>query len=186
MGFAKAANVSAMRSAKPFRKEKVKRLGKDFGSAVAEHLFSRRIENQDVLFFIHRDNGVHCRIEYACQPGFIFAQALPHLMLFMNVGIGTEPFDQPPLFVMPGSGSGNEPTINPVIAAQAEFRLKVRTAFNCGLPGLPYSVFVIGMNLIEPGVSELSFYRLAGVFDPLMAEEIALPVGLASPDQLRQ
>src|SRR6266545_1235077 len=65
-----------VRGAEPFGDEDRNRAPPHLRRRIAEYLLGRRIEENDALLAIHRDDGLHRRIDDPGQAGFVLAQRL--------------------------------------------------------------------------------------------------------------
>src|SRR5207302_11471243 len=71
-------------------------------------------------------------------------------------------------------------------AADTIFDVERRASLDGPLPRGHRPLAIIGINLREPAETELLLLGNAGIANPLRAEIVAMPVGQARPDQLRQ
>ena len=104
----------------------------------------------------------------------------------LDVRVAAEPLDDLARVVAQGDGESAKPPINAIISAQAELDGEIVAAGCGGLPDGDRAVAVVGVELLQPAITELRGFGDAGVVDPLRTEVVARPVGAAGPNKLRQ
>jgi hypothetical protein len=116
------------------------------------------------------------------EKAFAFFECLA---LVVDVGAGAKPFEDAAGIVADGNAAGFEPAVGAIGAAEAVFDIVRGAALDGGGPSGGGAGAVIGVHhAIEPLESELLIVGKAGVIDPLLAEEVAVAIGIGRPDEL--
>ena len=74
-----------MNHSKSLRNELVNGLPNGFGRETVKYFLGAFIEQDHPLLLIHRNDGIHRRIEYAAYPGLLLLLQLFHLLLLGEI-----------------------------------------------------------------------------------------------------